>query len=90
VRGTGGIHQPRNLKTHHMTSRCDSKLNGYKSNINSNNINNKTMNIEMVICKIDDDIFQVLQNVIETERAHVAEMTSVLQNYIRPIITSEM
>ncbi|XP_060577036.1 rho guanine nucleotide exchange factor 7-like isoform X3 [Ruditapes philippinarum] len=32
----------------------------------------------------------VLQNVIETERAHVAEMTSVLQNYIRPIITSEI
>ncbi|XP_053404904.1 rho guanine nucleotide exchange factor 7-like [Mercenaria mercenaria] len=32
----------------------------------------------------------VLQNVIETERAHVAEMTSVLQNYIRPIISSEI
>ncbi|KAL4219928.1 Rho guanine nucleotide exchange factor 6 [Mactra antiquata] len=32
----------------------------------------------------------VLQNVIETERAHVAEMTSVLQNYIRPIINSDI
>ncbi|XP_052214529.1 rho guanine nucleotide exchange factor 7-like isoform X3 [Dreissena polymorpha] len=32
----------------------------------------------------------VLKNVIDTERAHVAEMTSVLQNYIRPIISSDV
>ena len=34
--------------------------------------------------------FQVLQSVIETEKAHVNEMTSVLQNYIRPINSSDM
>ena len=33
---------------------------------------------------------QVLQSVIETEKAHVNEMTSVLQNYIRPINSSDM
>ena len=35
-------------------------------------------------------LFQVLQSVIETEKAHVNEMTSVLQNYIRPINNSDM
>ncbi|KAL3846635.1 hypothetical protein ACJMK2_017608 [Sinanodonta woodiana] len=30
----------------------------------------------------------VLQNVIETERTHVQEMTHVLQTYIRPILTA--
>ncbi|XP_052785273.1 rho guanine nucleotide exchange factor 7-like isoform X3 [Mya arenaria] len=32
----------------------------------------------------------VLKNVIDTERAHVAEMTSVLQNYIRPISNNDI
>lgn len=32
----------------------------------------------------------VLQSVIETEKAHVTEMTSVLQNYIRPINNSDI